>query len=99
MSDAPMLFILYDRPKASYILGGGSSSPARERIYYSMDVAIKNRDRHFPHAEIHLMHRHAFDVAPEVVRLRHIIQAIVKTLRSENLTAFAQKIEDELVRN
>lgn len=55
MSDNPMFFILFDRKRNTYILGGGSSSPAKERIYYSIDAAKQNRDRYFPTAEIHPM--------------------------------------------
>ncbi len=50
------IFLLYNphatTARQAVFLGGGSSTPAMPRIYFSADRAASMRHRHFPNAHI-----------------------------------------------
>lgn len=51
------IYLIYSKKNQTYEIGGGSSTPSRERVFYSYDQALKIRDRWFRGHEIHSFKR------------------------------------------
>ena len=47
-----VLYIIYDYEGDTYAVGGGSSTPAKVRVFESLDKALRNRNRWWPKCTI-----------------------------------------------
>lgn len=47
LKDARCIYVLWDPVGLTHQIGGGSSTPARERFYATFEQAKKIRDRYF----------------------------------------------------